>query len=293
MRKLAKGETLVWNRRMSVDPYMRRRMNVGKFDLPPFEVGRALSGEVVESRSTTASVGAYLQHHAGWRDLAVVRDTNALVVDPGIAPLSAYLVVLGIPGLTAYVRLLDVAGLYPRDTVISSGPAGAVGGLVGQLAHARGHRVIGSADSAAKHEWLCNELGFEEAFDYHGGDVSRLLSAATPDGIDVHFDNVGYKHPKSTTPMTELIRAVGHHRRLQPVRTEARPVEYVRTCLASHRHAELRHYRSPRPKEAGPRRCCAVGARPCDRLSRNDSGRTRAGAEGVYATFRRRQHRQR
>src|SRR5439155_1045431 len=111
-----------------------------------------------------------------------------------LAPAQAYLGVLGMPGLTAYVGLLDIAGLREGDVVFVSGAAGAVGSLAGQIAKLRGHRVIGSAGSPEKVEYVTGELGFDAAFDYHAGAVADLLHEAAPDGIDVYFDNVGGDH---------------------------------------------------------------------------------------------------
>ncbi len=119
---------------------------------------------------------------------------GARKVDPDLAPVTAYLGVLGMTGLTAYAGLLDVAAMKPGETVFVSGAAGAVGSMVGQIAKLRGAgRVIGSAGSAAKVERL-TALGFDAAFDYHDGPVSKQLRAAAPDGVDVYFDNVGGDH---------------------------------------------------------------------------------------------------
>ena len=120
--------------------------------------------------------------------------TRAKVDADAASPASAYLGVLGMPGLTAYVGLLDIAALRDGDVVFVSGAAGAVGSLAGQIAKLEGHTVIGSAGSPEKVAYLRDELGFDAAFDYHDGPVSKLLRAAAPDGIDVYFDNVGGEH---------------------------------------------------------------------------------------------------
>ncbi|MER7394951.1 NADP-dependent oxidoreductase [Streptomyces sp. NPDC000151] len=195
----APGQILVRNEIMSVDPYMRGRMNAGKSYVPPFEVGEALQGaavgEVVASDSAQFTVGQKVVHPYGWREYAVVEAEKATVVSPDIAPLGAHLGVLGMVGLTAYVGLFDVASFAPRDTVFVSGAAGAVGSLVGQMAKLRGApRVIGSAGSAEKVRYLIEELGFDAAFNYKDGPVLDRLKAAAPDGIDVYFDNVGGDH---------------------------------------------------------------------------------------------------
>jgi NADPH-dependent curcumin reductase CurA len=192
------GQVLVRNLFISVDPYMRPRMNDVPSYVPPFQVGKALDGgavgEVIASGSDDVKVGDLVVHDLGWRDLALVRSKYMHVVDPAIAP-SLYLGALGMPGLTAYVGLLDVAEFRPGDTVFVSGAAGAVGGMVGQIAKLRGAaRVIGSAGSPEKVAYLTDQLGFDAAFNYREGPVRRALKAAAPEGIDVYFDNVGGEH---------------------------------------------------------------------------------------------------
>jgi NADPH-dependent curcumin reductase CurA len=194
----APGEVVVRNLLMSVDPYMRGRMNDVPSYVPPFRLGEAMTGgavgEVVASAADGLSEGDVVVHDLGWRELAVLPGARARPVDVSLAPPSAYLGVLGMPGLTAYVGLLDVAALREGDVVFVSGAAGAVGSLAGQLAKLRGHVVVGSAGSPEKVAMLRDELGFDAAFDYHDGPVRRLLRAAAPDGIDVYFDNVGGEH---------------------------------------------------------------------------------------------------
>jgi NADPH-dependent curcumin reductase CurA len=192
------GQVLVRNTWMSVDPYMRGRMNEGKSYVPPFQVGKALDGgavgEVVVSEDPSVSVGATVLHGQGWREWAVLPATSVKLVDTQLAPPQAYLGVLGMPGLTAYAGLLDVAALREGDVVFVSGAAGAVGSLVGQFAKLRGHTVIGSAGTAAKVDHLVQDLGFDAAFNYKDGPVLDRLRRAAPDGIDVYFDNVGGEH---------------------------------------------------------------------------------------------------
>jgi NADPH-dependent curcumin reductase CurA len=196
----APGQALVRNLMMSVDPYMRGRMNDVKSYVPPFQIGRPLDGaavgEVVASRHDRLAPGDTVLHNFGWRDYAVADATRLRKVDPAAAPsLSAYLGVLGGTGLTAYVGLLDIAAMKPGDVVFVSGAAGAVGSVAGQIAKLRGAaRVVGSAGSAAKVAHLVEELDFDAAFDYHDAPVREQLRAAAPDGIDVYFDNVGGDH---------------------------------------------------------------------------------------------------
>ncbi|MEF3122553.1 NADP-dependent oxidoreductase [Kocuria flava] len=192
------GQVLVANRWMSVDPYMRGRMNDVKSYVPPFRVDHPLDGgavgEVIASAAAEVPVGTTVLHGSGWREHALLEASAVTPVDPDAAPASAYLGVLGMPGLTAYAGLLGAARFTPGDTVFVSGAAGAVGSLVGQIARLSGAaRVIGSAGSPEKVARLL-ELGFDAAFDYHDGPVVEQLRAAAPEGIDVYFDNVGGEH---------------------------------------------------------------------------------------------------
>jgi NADPH-dependent curcumin reductase CurA len=195
----AEGEVLVRNLVMSVDPYMRGRMNDVKSYVPPFQLGRPLDGgavgEVVASTVDTHAVGDLVLHGLGWRDYAVGKAKGFRVLEraAGVAP-SAYLGVLGMPGLTAYAGLFEVTGFRDGETVFVSAAAGAVGSLVGQLVKLHGGTAIGSAGSADKVAWLTDELGFDAAFNYKDAPVAQSLRAAAPDGIDVYFDNVGGEH---------------------------------------------------------------------------------------------------
>ena len=196
---LEEGQILVRNLYMSVDPYMRGRMNDVKSYVPPFQIDAPLDGgaigEVVESRSENHKAGDVVLHGLGWRDYAVLDGTRARSIDTSLAPASAYLGALGMTGLTAYAGLTKVAEFREGDVVFVSGAAGAVGSLVGQIAKAMGaKKVIGSAGSAEKVQHLL-DLGFDAAFNYHDGPVKdQLKKAAGEDGIDVYFDNVGGEH---------------------------------------------------------------------------------------------------
>lgn len=195
----AEGQILVRNTVMSVDPYMRGRMNDAKSYTPPFALDAALEGgavgEVLKSRSAGHRPGDMVLHNLGWRSHAVLDGAAARVVDTSLAPASAYLGALGMTGLTAYTGLTKAAAFQPGDRVFVSGAAGAVGSIVGQIARALGaSRVIGSAGSDEKVEQLL-ALGFDAAFNYRDAPVADLLSeAAGSEGIDVYFDNVGGDH---------------------------------------------------------------------------------------------------
>ena len=186
----ADGEVLIRNAFMSVDPSMRARMNDVKSYVPPFQVGEVMSGgavgQVVSSRNERFPEGTWVSSWLGWRELSLSDGSGLIHVDPALAPISTALGVLGMPGLTAWVGLLDIGRPVEGETVYVSGAAGAVGSLVGQIAKLKGCRVIGSAGSAEKVEWL-RELGFDEAFDYRETDPREALR----EGIDLYFDNVG------------------------------------------------------------------------------------------------------
>ena len=166
---LADGEALVRNLFMSVDPYMRGRMNDVKSYVPPFEIGHALDGgavgEVIESRAPGLALGDIVASMRGWCDYFVARPGELRVVDPSVQPLSRHLGVLGMPGLTAWIGL-KLATLTREDRVFVSGAAGAVGSLAGQLAKLRGCYVVGSAGSDEKVRLLKEEFGFDAAFNY-------------------------------------------------------------------------------------------------------------------------------
>ncbi len=196
---LRPGQVLVRNSVMSVDPYMRGRMNDTKSYVPPFALGEPLDGgavgEVVASESEDVAVGETVQHQLGWREHAVVDARHVRRIDTADVPASAYLGVLGMPGLTAYVGLVRIAEMRKGDTVFVSGAAGAVGSLAGQIARNLGaERVVGSAGSTEKIGYVVDDLGFDAAFDYHEGSVARQLREHAPDGVDVYFDNVGGDH---------------------------------------------------------------------------------------------------
>jgi NADPH-dependent curcumin reductase CurA len=191
---LKDGEVLVRNLFMSVDPYMRGRMNAGKSYVAPFELGKPLDGgavgDVIESRAPELKPGDVVTSNFGWREYFVATPAELHPVGREIQPLSVYLGALGMTGMTAWAGLTLVE-VKAGDVVYISGAAGAVGNVAGQLAKLRGCRVIGSAGSAEKVRFLREACGFDNAFNYKAGPVLEQLNREAPDGIDVYFDNVG------------------------------------------------------------------------------------------------------
>ncbi|GAA4753077.1 NADP-dependent oxidoreductase [Sphingomonas daechungensis] len=195
--ELGEGQILVRNHWLSVDPYMRGRMNDVKSYVPPFQIDQPMDGgavgEVVESRADGFSAGDLVLHMGGWRDEAVVDSRMANKLPNLGAEPQAFLGNLGVTGATAYFGLLDVASAKEGDVVFVSAAAGAVGSAVVQIAKAKGMTVIGSAGGEDKCEFV-RSLGADHAIDYKAQPILKGLAAATPDGIDVYFDNVGGDH---------------------------------------------------------------------------------------------------
>jgi hypothetical protein len=194
LEPLQDQQVLVRNLFMSVDPYMRGRMNDGISYVPPFELDKPLDGgaigEVIESRAKEFKPGDAVTSNFGWREYFLASPKELHPVSREVQPLSVYLGALGMTGMTAWVGL-NLVEVKAGDVVFISGAAGAVGSVAGQLAKLRGCRVIGSAGSMEKVMFLREECGFDIAFDYKAGPVLEQLNLEVPDGIDVYFDNVG------------------------------------------------------------------------------------------------------
>ncbi|MFC4908210.1 NADP-dependent oxidoreductase [Actinomadura gamaensis] len=193
------GQIVVRNDFVSVDPYMRGRMNDVPSYIPPFGLDEPMTGgavgTVVASGTADVPVGTAVSHFLGWREYALLPAGGVQVIDTSIAPARAYLGVLGTTGLTAYAGLTEVAPVKAGDTVFISGAAGAVGSVAGQIArHLGAGRVIGSAGGPEKVRRVTGTYGFDAAIDYRQGNLSARLAEAAPDGVDVYFDNVGGDH---------------------------------------------------------------------------------------------------
>ena len=189
------GKVLVRTLYLSVDPYMRSRMNDRKSYVPPFALNEMISGgvvgEVIESRAPNFQAGDIVTGMLGWRLFQVAKAEELRKVDPKMAPITTALGVLGMPGLTAYFGLLDICDPQAGETVVVSGAAGAVGTTVCQIAKIKGCRVVGIAGSDEKNAYLVDELKVDAAINYKTANVKEALAEACPQGIDVYFDNVG------------------------------------------------------------------------------------------------------
>ena len=195
LREPGEGEFAGKTKVISLDPAMRGWLNDARSYVPPVGIGEVMrAGSVVEvtaSNHPKYAVGDHVVGIFGVQSHVVSDGKGALKVDPSVAPLPTYLGALGMPGMTAYFGLLDVGALQEGETVLVSGAAGAVGSMVGQIAKVKGARVVGIAGGPEKCALLTDELGFDAAIDYRADDVKGALRAATPDRIDVYFDNVG------------------------------------------------------------------------------------------------------
>jgi NADPH-dependent curcumin reductase CurA len=198
LRDPGAGEVQVKNLWMTVDPYMRGRMNDVRSYAPPFALGEVMNGgaigEVTASKDPSLKEGDLVQSQYGWREGFTAAASTVQKLDPRGLPPQAFLGVAGMPGLTAYAGLLRIAALKDGDVVFVSGAAGAVGSLVCQIAKAKGHTVIGSAGGPEKVKFL-KEIGVDHAIDYKAEkDLTAAVLAGAPDGFDVYFENVGGEH---------------------------------------------------------------------------------------------------
>lgn len=196
---IKEGEFLVKNEWMSVDPYMRGRMEQGDSYVPAFEIDQPLEGgcigKVVESRNHDFQEGEYVLGNLGWREFWKSTGDGVNPVDPELAPVEAYLGVLGLTGMTAWVGLNKIAKLQSGKTIFVSAASGAVGSVVCQLAKAKGCQVIGSAGKPEKIQWLQEKAGVESVINYKKTDnLVDELHGHAPNGIDVYVDNVGGDH---------------------------------------------------------------------------------------------------
>jgi NADPH-dependent curcumin reductase CurA len=195
VREPGEGEVLIKILYISLDPAMRGWINEGRSYIPPVGIGevmRALAaGRVIASNAPELAVGDHVTGMLGVQEYAIANARAVTKVDTDLVPLPVYLGTLGMPGMTAYFGLLDIGKPAAGETVVVSGAAGAVGGVVGQIAKLKGCRVVGIAGGPEKCRYVVEELGFDAAIDYKAEDVASALAMHCPEGIDVYFDNVG------------------------------------------------------------------------------------------------------
>jgi NADPH-dependent curcumin reductase len=189
------GQVLVKNLYLSLDPYMRGRMNAGPSYAANVAIGQVMVGgtvgEVVESNNPNLKPGDSVAGYFGWQQYGVSAGTELQKVDPKLVPLSAYLGAVGMPGLTAWWGLIDIGAPKAGETVVVSAAGGAVGSIVGQIAKIKGCRAVGIAGGKEKCDLVVKEFGFDACVDYKGGNLAKDLRAAAPKGIDIYFENVG------------------------------------------------------------------------------------------------------
>lgn len=199
------GEILVRTIYLSLDPYMRGRMNPGPSYAKGVDLGEVMGaqtvGQVVTSRHPEFSEGDIVLSFGGWQQYSVSNGKGVQTLDPGLAPISTALGVLGMPGMTAYVGLLDIGELKEGDNVVVSAASGAVGAVVGQIARIKGCRVVGVAGAQKKCDYVTGELGFDACVSHYSETFPQDLNAACPEGIDVYFENVGGKVFDAVVPL--------------------------------------------------------------------------------------------
>lgn len=193
--QIADGQVLVRNHWLSLDPYMRGRMNDAKSYAAPVNLGDVMvggtAGEVVASKNPKFAVGEKVVGYLGWQLFGVSDGAMLMKVDDRHIPLSAYLGSVGMPGVTAWYGLMDICQPKAGETVVVTAASGAVGSVVGQLAKMKGCRAVGIAGGAEKCRYVVDELGFDACVDYKAGNLWKDIKAATPQGIDCLFENVG------------------------------------------------------------------------------------------------------
>jgi NADPH-dependent curcumin reductase CurA len=193
--ELDEGQILLKQTHMSLDPAMRGWMSADRGSyIPPVELGDIMRSSgvatVVASKNANFAEGDQVAGLIGWTEYAVSDGTRLNKLPPGVSP-EAVLCVLALPGLTAWQGLMNIGKPKAGETLVVSGAAGSVGSMVGQLGKAEGCRVIGTAGSDEKCQWLTDELGFDAAINYKSDDLAKSIADATPNGVDLYFENTG------------------------------------------------------------------------------------------------------
>jgi len=199
------GQVLLKTAWLSLDPYMRGRMNAGESYAPGVALGNVMVGgtvcRVVQSRNSAFAEGDLVTAYTGWQEYAVSNGSGLMKLDPRIPRPSYALGVLGMPGLTAYVGLLDIGQPKPGETVVLAASTGAVGSVVGQIAKLKGCRVVGIAGAAKKCKYAVDVLGYDACVSHYDKNMARKLAAECPKGIDVYFENVGGSSWEAVMPL--------------------------------------------------------------------------------------------
>ena len=197
---------------LSLDPYMRGRMNAGPSYAKGVAVGEVMTAgtvsRVAESKLDRFAVGDFVLTGNGWQDYALSDGRGVRKLDPAEAPISTAVGVLGMPGHTAYVSLLDIGKPKASETVVVSAASGAVGAVAGQIARIKGCRVVGVAGAKEKCDYVIDELGFDACVSHQSENLAANLKAACPDGIDVYFENVGGKVFDAVLPLLNTFARV-------------------------------------------------------------------------------------
>ncbi len=197
---------------LSLDPYMRGRMNAGASYAAPVEIDGVMEGGTVsvveESKNDKFAVGDVVVGRAGWQDYTVTDGADMRKVDRNIAPLSTALGVLGMPGMTAYTGLLNLGQPKSGETVVVAAASGAVGSVVGQIAKIKGCRTVGIAGGPEKCAFVTEELGFDACVDHRASNLNETLAEACPDGIDVYFENVGGPVLRAVFPLMNMLSRI-------------------------------------------------------------------------------------
>jgi len=206
------GEVLCKTIYLSLDPYMRGRMNETKSYAEPVPIGGVMEGgtvsSVVSSKNQSFAEGDIVVARTGWQDYAAVPGSELRKVDPSMAPISTAVGVLGMPGMTAYTGLLNIGQPKHGETVVVAAASGAVGSIVGQIAKIKGCKTVGIAGSTEKCDYVTQTLGFDACLNHTDSNFASRLSEECNNGIDVYFENVGGKVWESVLPLLNMFARV-------------------------------------------------------------------------------------
>ena len=282
------GELLVRVHWLSLDPYMRGRMNDGKSYAAKVELGEVMIGgavgEVVRSNNPAFKEGDFLVGSFGWQEYALSKGNGVMKVDPARAPLSAYLGAVGMPGITAYIGLLDIGAPKAGETVVVSAASGAVGCVVGQIAKMRGCRAVGIAGGAAKCALVMGEFGFDACIDYKAGPIKDELKKHCPRGVDVFFDNVGGEILEAVLARLAVKARIGICGAISQINFAGRRAGAEELHVAAGEPRPHGRLRRPRPRGSVPRGPGGDVRLSQGRPPQDPGGRGRGRRDGVPAS---------